>query len=119
MPPKACILSNKDCSGHAVPGTSRCEAHTRSNWGKYKPAHAEVYRTRIWRDLRTRVFREEPICAEEGCESRSTSLDHIVSLADGGDPYARSNVRGMCAHHHRKRSSRQGAEAKNRKREGT
>ena len=55
------------------------------------------------------MLREEPVCAEEGCEARSTSVDHIVSLAEGGGPYDRSNVRGMCYEHHKRRSSRQGS----------
>jgi len=106
---RVCILCPRD----ALPGGSRCSQHERSNWNRYKPAHAPVYRTRQWTDLRKRVLREEPICAAEGCQERSTSVDHVVSLADGGEPYARSNVRGMCRHHHRKRSSQQGAQAKN------
>ena len=114
MSPRACIIGNKDCSGYAVPGTSRCEAHTRSNWARYKPAHAQFYRKVQWTDLRKRVLREQPICDEDGCTARATSVDHIVSLADGGAPFERSNVRGLCYPHHKTRSSRQGAEAKNR-----
>ena len=57
------------------------------------------------------------MCAEEGCEARSTSVDHIVSLAEGGGPYDRSNVRGMCYEHHKRRSSRQGAETRKRNRQ--
>jgi len=116
---RACIVGNKHCSdgGIAVAGGSRCRAHRRSNWATHKPAHSEVYRSRRWTDLRKRVLREEPICAEPGCSAKSTSADHIVSLADGGEPFERSNLRGMCRACHKRRSSRQGAAARKRRRE--
>jgi hypothetical protein len=103
--------------GKAVEGLvgSRCPDCRRSNWDRYRPAHADVYRTREWTNLRRRVLREEPICAVEGCGERSTSVDHVQPLADGGEPYDRANCRGMCAKHHKERSSRQGAEARKRK----
>jgi 5-methylcytosine-specific restriction protein A len=77
-------------------------------------AHHAAYKSRAWTDLRKRVLREEPVCAEEGCQERSTTVDHIVPLADGGQPYDRANVRGMCYPHHKARSSRLGAEARKR-----
>lgn len=94
-----------------------CRNHTRSNWGTYKPSHAAVYKSSQWVILRARVLREEPICAEEGCMARSTTVDHLVSLGNGGDPFDRGNLRGLCYPHHSKRSSSQGAAArrKNRK----
>jgi hypothetical protein len=55
----------------------------------------------------------------EGLDEASgglTAVDHVVSLADGGRPYDRANLRGMCYEHHARRSSRQGAEARKRKR---
>jgi hypothetical protein len=117
-PARLCIRYGKGCSdgGRSVPGSSRCARHTRSNWNKYRPAHRAVYRKSRWTDLRARVLREEPICAEEGCQERSTSVDHIQALSEGGEPYDRANCRGMCRKHHRERSSRQGAEARKPKR---
>jgi 5-methylcytosine-specific restriction endonuclease McrA len=100
---RACILYGPKCSdgGRAVPGTSRCKAHTNSNWGRSKHPYSSVYKDQRWTDLRKRVLREEPTCAVEGCHERSTSVDHIVSLANGGDPFDRSNLRGMCYPHHK------------------
>jgi 5-methylcytosine-specific restriction enzyme A len=108
MPPRKCIA----CSRPSEPGASRCSKHQRSNWDRYKPAFSAVYKSQQWVELRKRVLREETSCAEEGCQERSTSVDHIVPLAEGGAPYDRSNVRGMCYPHHKARSSRQGAEAR-------
>jgi 5-methylcytosine-specific restriction protein A len=114
MPRKACFVST--CPNPAVPGESRCAAHRRSNWDRYRPAHRDVYRTRQWTDLRQRVLKEQATCCIKGCEARSSHLDHITPLAAGGAPYDRSNVRGICGFHHAQRSSAQGAEAANRKR---
>ena len=113
--PRQCVVST--CRDHAVPGGSRCRRHQISNWSSYKPAHAAVYRSRRWTDMRTRVLREEPQCAVEGCTAKSTSVDHVVSLGNGGDPFDRANFRGMCWPHHARRSAQQGAEARKRNRE--
>jgi hypothetical protein len=85
---RACIVGDRHCSdgGRALPGTSRCRNHTRSNWGSYRPEHAPVYRTRQWTDLRARVLREQPVCDQDGCIARSTAVDHIVPLSRGGPP---------------------------------
>ena len=115
---RVCIARGPGCSdgGYALPNSSRCAAHTNSNWGRSKTPYGAVYKSRAWTDLRARVLREEPVCAVEGCQERATSVDHIVSLGNGGNPYDRANLRGMCYPHHSKRSSQQGAEAKKRSR---
>jgi 5-methylcytosine-specific restriction endonuclease McrA len=112
---RACVYRGPGCSdsGRALPGTSRCANHTlRSGWAAYKPAHSNVYRSAAWAELRAQVLREQPICAEPGCSAAASQVDHIVGLAQGGAPYARANVRGLCAVHHRRRSSSQGGQAK-------
>ena len=118
MPRRACIVGNAECAdgGMALAGGSRCSAHQRSNWAAHKPLHAEIYRTRRWTDLRRRVLREERTCAAEGCAAKSTAVDHIKSLADGGEPFERGNLRALCYAHHSRRSSQQGAAARKRKR---
>jgi 5-methylcytosine-specific restriction enzyme A len=117
---RACIVGNRECSdnGHALPGTSRCRNHTRSNWGVHRPEHGVVYRSPEWKSARARVLREQPVCAVEDCIARSSEVDHITPLSRGGAPFARENLRGLCSNHHRKRSSQQGGEAKKRKRQG-
>ena len=114
-PVRACIISNSQCSDgkRALPGTSRCRNHTRSNWGKYKPSHSHVYRTTQWADLREQVKREQPICHVDGCHNRTSEVDHIIPVHQREDlAYERTNVRGICSQHHRQRSSSQGGEAK-------
>lgn len=82
---RACIIGGRGCSDgkRALPGTSRCRNHSRSNWGSYKAAHAAVYRTREWTDVRARVLKEQPLCA---CGGRASEVDHITPLSHGGAP---------------------------------
>ena len=107
--------SPSKCSegGRALPGQSRCRNHTRSNWGRYRPTHAHVYRTNEWKALRDRVLQEQPVCYVEGCIARSTEVDHIIPVYQREDlALARNNVRAVCSPHDRQRSSSQGGEAK-------
>ena len=83
-----------------------------SNWGSYRPAHAGMYGTRQWTELRARVLKEQPTCYVEGCTARATEVDHIIAVHRREDlAYERSNVRGVCSEHHRQRTSQQGGEA--------
>ena len=74
--------------------------------GRFQDPHAQVYKSQRWVDLRARVLKEDPVCAVPGCQERSTSVDHIVSLGNGGNPFDRSNLRGMCYPHHSKHPTR-------------
>lgn len=116
--PRSCIRLGRGCSdnGIALPGTSRCRAHTRSNWGRTPSRFGSVYKASEWQSIRKRVLREEPVCAIVGCEERASEVDHVVPLSAGGDAFARDNLRALCREHHQKRSSQQGGEAAKRKR---
>ncbi len=50
---------------------------------------------RRWTELAKRVIAEEPWCTICG-RRPSTSADHIVPVALGGDEFDRANVRGAC-----------------------
>jgi 5-methylcytosine-specific restriction endonuclease McrA len=54
-----------------------------------------VYRTKMWLQRRKQVLSEQPICAL--CDNRlAVEIDHIVPLTEGGAPYDRENLRGLC-----------------------
>lgn len=64
--------------------------------------HRNTYRAEM---LRRRVYREESYCwicghyidpRAEPRTPRSRSVDHIVPLSKGGDPYSRANARLAC-----------------------
>lgn len=59
-----------------------------------------VYKTRRWQGLRRQVLAEQPWCQVDGCFELSRDVDHIVSLQDGGPPFDRANLRGLCKSHH-------------------
>lgn len=52
-----------------------------------------------WRKVRAQVLREQPVCAVEGCQNPSTTVDHIIPLSKGGHRTARHNLQGMCGPH--------------------
>jgi hypothetical protein len=55
-----------------------------------------IYNTKQWKQLRTQVLQEEPIC--HWCHKKpSSQADHVVELDRGGDPYDRTNIVGSCA----------------------
>jgi hypothetical protein len=92
--------------------TGRCltheRAHNRATHRRQERLHPEwraktyrwVYSDPRWRRLRAQVRREQPTCARMGCDKRWTDLDHVVALQDGGAPFDRDNVMGLCHAHH-------------------
>lgn len=57
--------------------------------------------TRQWRRVRAVVLaRDGWVCRMvEGCETRATTVDHVVPLVKGGAMYEPSNLRAACAAH--------------------
>jgi 5-methylcytosine-specific restriction protein A len=96
MPTRICSTS-----GCPQPATHRGRCATcasRNDRGIQRAGHA-IYRTRRWQLLRRRVLFEQPICA--GCDNAlAVDVDHVTPLGQGGAPYARSNVQGLCKRCH-------------------
>lgn len=82
----------------------------------------EIHKSSRWRKT-SQLYREaNPICeqclrdAEEGDQSRgkragminlATSVDHIKSLAEGGEPYNWNNLMSLCSYHHSLKSQQE------------
>lgn len=83
----------------------RCAKHTRSTreerWGK------DLYQSAVWRGLRRLVRREQPFCAVPGCNNPTTDVDHIVALRDGGEPFDRANLQGLCKKCHSEKTAKE------------
>jgi 5-methylcytosine-specific restriction protein A len=95
-------------------GVSRCPAHSKP-WTN-RPADTR-YTSAEWRKERAFVIQQEPDCQLRfpGCTGRSTQVDHILSANDRPDLFlTRSNLRGVCAKCHYRRSAEQ-SKAKRRK----
>ena len=114
MPYRACII----CGSPSIKGGSRCPAHARSNWDRWKARNpnAALYATAQWKTLRDQVLAEEPVCTV--CQVRpSTEADHIRPVAEGGGFFDRANLRGICKSCHQKKSSSEGGRGAKAKRE--
>lgn len=65
MPRRSCIMRGPKCSngGFAVPGTSRCPAHS-GGWRKTPEMQSRwgYYNTSSWRQHRAKQLREHPTC---------------------------------------------------------
>lgn len=62
-----------------------------------------VYDKRAWKRIRAQQLRREPLCAmcmERGVAKPAVDVDHVVPLADGGEPFAFENMRSLCHEDH-------------------
>jgi 5-methylcytosine-specific restriction enzyme A len=71
--------------------------YERDRSARRRKATAGAYKTKRWEMLRRRVLVEQSLCQ---CGEIATDVDHIVPLSQGGLPYARSNVQGLCPRCH-------------------
>jgi 5-methylcytosine-specific restriction endonuclease McrA len=66
-----------------------------------------VYASARWRALRRQVLAEQPWCATAGCMELTHDVDHKVALQDGGAPFDRDNVWGLCKRHHSSKTNKE------------
>jgi 5-methylcytosine-specific restriction protein A len=105
MPDRVC--SEPRCPDPAT-YRGRCPEHARTNnqATHSNTEHRAIYNSKRWAILRRRVISEQPICA--GCDNAlSVDVDHITPLAEGGQPYARDNVQGLCRPCHSSKTRRE------------
>jgi 5-methylcytosine-specific restriction enzyme A len=100
MPSKLCL--EPGCP-NPVTGRGRCNQHRkpieRERSRRRREATKGTYKTRRWKLRRMQVFTRDPFCADGrmcGGKAPSVEVDHLISLDQGGDPYAMSNLRGTC-----------------------
>lgn len=84
----------------------RCPEHEARYEARYARSR-EVYNDPRWHALRRRVVREEPFCQAPGCNNLTTDADHVVPIAEGGAPFDRANVQGLCKKHHSEKTARE------------
>lgn len=46
------------------------------------------------------MLKEQPYCSVPGCQNLAVDVHHHVALEDGGDPYDRTQLEGLCKMHH-------------------
>ncbi len=115
MPWKApTTCSTPGCPEPSCLDSGKCEEHTRKRKqeGERKRNQARkkskaVYATARWSRLRIQVLMDQPYCVGyEGvqCYQPSAEVDHIVPIEDGGEPYDRDNLQGLCKACHSKKT---------------
>lgn len=97
------------CGEYPCPNAQPCPVHARRPWQHAQPSAAARGYGWHWTRIREQVLAEEPRCRL--CGQRSTTVDHIVSRAQGGSD-ARGNLRGLCAACHQAKTGRESARAR-------
>jgi 5-methylcytosine-specific restriction protein A len=90
----------------------RCDEHRkrieRERSRARRAATNGVYKRRKWELTRRAVLARDPIC--KVCDNAlSTEVDHIVPLAEGGDPYDPAGLQGICSPCHWEKTARENA----------
>lgn len=101
MPLRLCLEAG---CGELATTKGRCSLHAGKQDRSINRAGSAIYRTKRWKLLRKRVLFEQPLCA---CGSIARDCDHITAIEDGGEPYARANVQGLCASCHSVKTRRE------------
>jgi 5-methylcytosine-specific restriction endonuclease McrA len=97
MPTRLC--ANPGCPNPAT-YRGRCATCSTRNERSINRAGHRIYRTKRWEILRRRVLYDQPLCpGVQGatCGALAEHVHHIKDIADGGDPWARANLLGLCA----------------------
>jgi 5-methylcytosine-specific restriction endonuclease McrA len=97
MPTRLCLEAK--CASPAT-YRGRCPTHNRTNEHNTNRAGTHIYNTKRWHITRRKVLFEQPICPgvyDTPCGHIAEHVHHITDIADGGDPWARDNLLGLCA----------------------
>jgi 5-methylcytosine-specific restriction endonuclease McrA len=101
MPTRLCLHRT---DGHGCPNpairTGRCELHAKER-GRETHPNRGFYDKARWRRTARAVLFDQPLCS---CGEIAVDVDHIQAIEDGGDPWARSNLRGLCKSCHGKKT---------------
>jgi 5-methylcytosine-specific restriction endonuclease McrA len=99
MPTRLCI----DRCGQPATYRGRCPTcATARERATHHNKH--VYNSAKWKRTRERVLTEQPLCT---CGAIATGVDHITAIEDGGNPWARHNLQGLCGPCHATKTNRE------------
>ena len=90
--------ARKYCARHAPSRDVSAEERRRT-----KP-RKRFYGLASWQRLRRLFLRAHPWCL---CGAAATVVDHVIPIADGGEPLDAANLQPMCASCHSKKSAQE------------
>ena len=91
-------------------------------WMEEKPSFGvtrldvKEYHTTRWRALRKVQLTSHPLCAmceAKGIITAAVMVDHVRSIANGGDFWDMSNLQSLCSHCHRVKTNKEISKRKN------
>ena len=89
MPTRLCLTPR--CPNPAT-YRGRCQGHARTT-NRDTHRNRTLYNSAKWKHTRRRILFEEPLCP---CGEIAVDVHHVQDIDDGGDPWARSNLVGLC-----------------------
>ena len=95
------LCTNPGC-GNTATYRGRCPEHARrrtADRNQRRHESRKVYLSKRWRILRRKVLYDHPIC--QMCDAElAVDVDHVIPIERGGDPWAMSNLQGLCRRCH-------------------
>lgn len=98
-PKRHCPRGHKAYFGRRCPECEKKRNEIRGS-GAARGYDAEWRRFRLW------FIKLNPMCCVEDCGEKTTDVDHIKSLVDGGGKLDPENCRPFCHRHHSQRTGR-------------
>lgn len=111
----------------ALVHTRYCDAHQRQAWRTQNErrrgsaegrASQSFYWSRAWRRARLVYLASHPLCVMHEGQGRvvpATEVDHIVPIAQGGDPWSEANWQALCKSCHSAKTLRESARTESRR----
>jgi len=99
-------------------GQKRVEANRKENQKEYNKTRRTgqaFYYSGLWRRVRNRYMRENPLCVE--CKKKggyvvvAKIVDHIIPINEGGEALAIDNLQSLCQMHHNQKTARERGQA--------
>jgi len=93
--------ADKTCPNPAT-YRGRCQRHARERQNVInldRAAQRKIYNSKRWQLTRRKHLFDNPLC---DCGAIATDVHHKTDLADGGEPFASSNLQALCAGCHSK-----------------
>lgn len=82
-----------------LPSVEQARKQGQKDYNRTKRKNQAFYDSRAWRKLSKLYRRQNPLCVKckaKGFVKAVQIVDHVVSIMDGGEPLAESNLQSLC-----------------------